>query len=55
MELFEKCAMILVYIMSVDPLPNIGNEIGKNPAFSTRDDLAVRSDDQAANACSVLL
>jgi len=55
MELLEKSAMILIYIVSVDPFPNIGDEIGKNPAFSASDDLAVRSDDQAANARSVIL
>jgi hypothetical protein len=55
MELLEERAMILVYIESADPLPNLVNEIGKNPAFSTSDDLAVQSDDQAANARSVML
>lgn len=39
--------MILVYIESADPLPNLVNEIGKSPAFSASDDLAVQSDDQA--------
>jgi hypothetical protein len=55
MELLEERAMILVYIESTDPLPNLVNEIGKSPAFSTSDDLAVQSDDQAANARSVML
>jgi len=41
MELLEERAMILVYIESADPLPNLVNEIGKNPAFSTSDDLVI--------------
>jgi hypothetical protein len=47
--------MILGYIESADPLPNLVNEIVENPVFSTSDDLAVQSDDQAANARSFML
>ena len=55
MESLEERAMILIYIESADPLPNLVNEIGKSPAFSTSDDLVVKSDDQARIARSVML
>lgn len=54
MEWLEKSAMIFCYRASADPFPDIGHEIGKNLVFSTSEDLAVQSDDQVANACSVM-